>query len=276
MSFNEVVIRGGLGNQLFCLFHAYKILLNNENVSLNLASYDLSNRNDRKFILDNLYPPLKKEFRISNGINSYFLFLYALCIEKFLMRNSIKRLPGDKTFCIKYWLDHFIHSGYFQKVTNSELDIRALKMLKTNLYPYIKSEKNNCLAIHIRRGDYLNKRHSSHGLIKEKDILNEARKLLNQKKYSGITIFTDSPDKVNIDIFKNLHNKISLDKGGKDFQVFKRMCNHSGLIASNSSFSLWAGILGSIKDFSIPNFWMRNIKSNLLGFDYLQRYECKI
>ena len=276
MSFNEVVIRGGLGNQLFCLFHAYKILLNEENVSLNLVSYNLSKRNDRKFVLENLYPPLSREFRISNGINSYFLLFYALFIEKFLMRNFTNRLPGDKTFCAKYWSSHFIHSGYFQKITNSELDIRALKLLQRNLYPYIKSEKNNCLAIHIRRGDYLNKRHSSHGLIQEKDIYDEARKLLKQKQYSGITIYTDSPDKVNIGIFNNLHNNIFLDKGGNDFEVFKRMCNHSALIASNSSFSLWAGILGSIKDFSIPNFWMKNVESNLIGFDYLQRYKCKL
>lgn len=276
MSFNDVVIRGGLGNQLFCLFHAYKILLNEENVSLNLASYHLSKRNDRNFILENLYPSLKREFKIRNGINAFFLFIYALFAEKILMSNSIERLPGDKTICVKYWTNHFLHSGYFQKVTNSELDIKALKLLQKNLYPYIKSKKNNCLAIHIRRGDYLKKRHSNHGLIKEKDIYKEARKLLSKKKYSGITIYSDSPDKINVDIFRNLHKKIILDEGGNDFEVFKRMCNHSGLIASNSSFSLWAGILGSIKDFSIPNFWMKNVKSNVIGFDYLHRYECKI
>ena len=40
MSFHEVIIKGGLGNQIFCLFYAYKLSLKyDEKICLNLANY---------------------------------------------------------------------------------------------------------------------------------------------------------------------------------------------------------------------------------------------
>ena len=54
------------------------------------------------------------------------------------------------------------------------------------------------------------------------------------------------------------------------------MSNHKGLVASNSSFSLWAGILGNIKYFSIPYFWMKNVRSSVMGLDNIPRYKCHI
>ena len=73
-----------------------------------------------------------------------------------------------------------------------------------------------------------------------------------------------------------MHKNIIIDKGGNTFEVFKRMINHKGLIASNSSFSLWAGLLGDMDYFSIPYFWMHNIKSELLGLENINRFSCNI
>ena len=79
-----------------------------------------------------------------------------------------------------------------------------------------------------------------------------------------------------LNIFKSLHKNLLIDKGGHPIEVFKRMANHKGLVASNSSFSLWAGILGNIKFFSIPYFWMKNVRSSLIGLDNIPRYKCHI
>ena len=54
------------------------------------------------------------------------------------------------------------------------------------------------------------------------------------------------------------------------------MSSHKGLIASNSSFSLWAGLLGNIKIFTLPDFWMRDVKSSIIGLDNIPRYKCFI
>ena len=277
MKKHEVIIKGGLGNQLFCLFYAYKLSLeSNVKVSLNLNNYFFSERKDRSFILENLYPSLFKHFIKSDKILSKFLFLYSKIHEKIFISQKKDRLLGDKPFYINYWPKRFIHSGYFQKINYSDLEQKALDFMKNSIDPIYKKNKSNFLAIHLRRGDYLTKNHSIHGIILEEYLVEEASKILNNNDFDGITIFSDSPNSVEYDKFDRLHHNIVIDKGGDPIEVFKRMLNHKGLIASNSSFSLWAGLLGDIEIFSIPYYWMKNTKSDLLGLDKINRFNCKI
>ena len=274
---HQIIFKGGLGNQLFCLFYAYKILNKyNTRVCLNLSNYSFSNRTDRSFLMERLYPPLFDEFTIKSSNFSKFLFLYARILEKYFFGSKNERLPGDKCFKINYYPNKFIHSGYFQRITNSKLDRKCLGLLKRKLSPYLLSEKNNNLAIHIRRGDYLSKAHSMHGIIDEKFLVKESEKQFRKQDFDGITIFSDSPELINLNYFKTLNKNIIIDKSVDPILVFKKMANHKGLIASNSTFSLWAGILGEIKNFSIPYYWMKNIKSAILGLEDINRYECEI
>ena len=276
MSHCEVIVRGGLGNQLFCLLHAYRLLLSNNQVSLNLASYSINRREDRRFILEKLSPLLSEEFRLNRAKSAYFLFIYAYLTEKYLIKLNTDRLPGDKSFSLNYLPNRFLHSGYFQKIDKSNLDIKALKLMFKKISPYLRGIKSENLAIHLRRGDYLHKKHIIHGIVSEKDIFEESKKQIKNDHYSGITIFSDSPNLINLDIYKSLHHNVVFDQGGDSFEVFKRMMNHKGLIASNSSFSLWAGILGKIKNFSIPFFWMKNTESSLIGLKHIPRYDCDL
>ena len=156
------------------------------------------------------------------------------------------------------------------------MDKNSLKLIKKKISPYLSCEKNNNLAIHIRRGDYLSKKHSLHGIIDQKFILKASKKLLAKQDYEGITIFSDSPELIDLNYFKLLNKNITIDKGGDPIKVFKRMANHKGLIASNSSFSLWAGILGEINYFSIPYYWMKDVKSSIIGLEDINRYECEL
>ena len=274
---HQIIFKGGLGNQLFCLFYAYKILNKyNTRVCLNLSNYSFSNRTDRSFLVERLYPPLFDEFTKKSSNFSKFLFLYARILEKYFFGSKPERLPGDKCFKINYYPNKFIHSGYFQRITNSKLDRKCLGLLKEKLSPYLLSEKSDNLAIHIRRGDYLSKAHSMHGIIDEKFLVKESEKQFRKQDFDGITIFSDSPELINLNYFKTLNKNIIIDKSVDPILVFKKMANHKGLIASNSTFSLWAGILGEIKNFSIPYYWMKNIKSAILGLEDIHRYECEI
>ncbi len=275
MNFHEVIIKGGLGNQIFCLFYAYKLSLKyDEKICLNLTNYSFCSQKKRAFILHLLYPPLVNEFKLSTNLISKILYLFIRFFEKFFIKENNNYVPGDNPFCINYWKKKYIHSGYFQKIDESELDNKCFALIKEKFIPYIKKRKYNYLAIHIRRGDYLTSKHSIHGIINEKYFLKEAVKLLSEDYYDGIKIFSDSPDLIEKDIFKDLHKNIIFDEGGEPIEVFKRMANHKGLIASNSSFSLWAGILGDIENFSIPYYWMQNVKSSMLGLKYIKRYKC--
>ena len=277
MQKHEVIIKGGLGNQLFCLFYAYKISLElNIKVSLNLSNYLFSKRKDRCFILESIYPSLFDDFIKSDNSLSKFLLIYSKIYEKIFVSQIPDRLPGDNPFFINYWPKRFIHSGYYQKINYSDLEKRSLDLMKNRIDPILMKNKSNFLAIHLRRGDYLSKNHSIHGIILEKYLFDEARRIINKNDFEGITIFTDSPNLIDYREFDNLHQNIVIDKGGDTKGVFTRMLNHKGLIASNSSFSLWAGLLGDIKIFSIPYYWMKNIKSDLIGLDKINRFNCKI
>ena len=274
---HEVIIRGGLGNQLFCLFYAFKISRKLKiKVSLNLLNYVFTKRKDRVFLLNYLFPFILDEFEINTRITIFncLLFYYSKLFEKLFVRSISGRIPGDNPFYINYWPNKYLHSGYFQKIDDSELDSKCLKLFKNKFAPFIIEKTYNYLAIHIRRGDYLTKKHSMHGLISEEYLFEESKKQLANYKFDGITIFTDSPDLIDIDIFKYLHKNTVIDKGGDPMDVFRRMANHKGLIASNSSFSLWAGILGDIDYFVLPYYWMKNVESSLLGLENIPRYKC--
>ena len=274
---HEVIFKGGLGNQLFCLLEAYKILLkNNTNVYLNLTNYSFCQRDDRSFLLESLFPSLFDEFKLSTSLFSKLLFLYSRIFEKIFIKNDSIRLPGDKSFTINYFPNRYLHSGYFQKILDSELERKCIDIIKKDFSQYLNKNKNNNLAIHLRRGDYLYKSHSIHGVIDEKYVFEESKKLFMQNDFSGITIYSDSPKLLDLNIFKELHKNINVDNSEDTIEVFKKMANHKGLIASNSSFSLWAGILGEIKYFAIPYYWMKNTRSSLLGLDYIPRYFCDL
>lgn len=277
MKKHEVIIKGGLGNQLFCLFYAYKLSLElNRKVSLNLSNYFFSKRKDRAFILESIYPTLFNDFIKSDNSLSQFLFIYSKIYEKIFVSPIPDRLPGDYPFILNYWPRRFIHSGYYQKINYSELENRSLNLMRNKIDTILKKKKSNFLAIHFRRGDYFSNNHSIHGIIMEKYLFAEAKKILDKNDFDGITIFSDSPNLIDYRKFKFLHKNILIDRGGDQVEVFKRMLNHKGLITSNSSFSLWAGLLGDIKIFSIPYFWMKNTKSDIIGLNKINRFNCKI
>ena len=119
MKDNEVIVKGGLGNQLFCVFFAYKLLLNQKNkVHLNLTNYLINKRKDRVFVLDNLYPSLTRELKIRRGIFSKCLYFFVKFYELFFVEENPNTLPGDNPFIINYWPNRYIYSGYFQQINN--------------------------------------------------------------------------------------------------------------------------------------------------------------
>ena len=274
---HEIIFKGGLGNQLFCLFQAYKILIKYKaKVFINLANYSFSKREDRKFLINKLYPPLCEEFPESSKTFAKIIFVTSRVLEKYFVLQSDERLPGDKSFSINYFPNRYLHSGYFQKIYNSDLDKEALELIIKKFSPYISKKKNRNLAIHIRRGDYLSKDHNIHGIINERFLINESKKQMLKTEFKGITIFSDSPELIDLRKFRELHRDICIDPGGSAIEVFKRMANHKGLVASNSTFSFWAGILGGINNFSIPYYWMKNVKSSLIGLEDIYRYKCEL
>ena len=278
MKTHEIIVRGGLGNQLFCLLQGYRFLLEeNCNVVFNISNYEINKNINRKFCLDLIYPDIKRQYKIETGKKSFIKYLFINSLSKLQTDVDANNLAGDKTIKLNYLPSKFLHLGYFQHINHRKNDQESLSEMLSKLQPIIlKKQKVNHLAIHLRRGDYLLKKHNIHGLIPEDYLYKEAEYFLSKGNFDGITIFTDSPNLINIKKFDRLNVKVKIDQGGDAIEVFCRMCNHNSLIASNSTFSLWAGIIGQIKNFSIPYYWMKGIKSDLLGLNNVRRYLCHL
>lgn len=274
----EFILRGGLGNQLFILLEAYKVLLSrNDLVLLNLAEYSRGGRPDRSFSIPQLLPDLFSAFGIAEGFLAEQRYYLCKGLSKF--RSNISsdiRLPGDTPMRIKFPNSSILHFGYFQFIDDTTLTLSALERFRALIAGRLDFRESTRLAVHVRRGDYLLPKHKLHGLIREEDQLIEVNRLMMTGKFEGITIFTDSPDLVNISVFKQYCKNVNVDPGGRPHEVLVRMASHGGIVASNSSFSLWAGLLSGDSCFSLPDYWMPGIKSDRLGLSWVRRFGCTL
>lgn len=273
----EFILQGGLGNQLFIALEAVRFKrLYLEEICINTADFKKNKVRDRGLCIHKLMP----------GLLNYFSFYDDRYAEARLMLAKIKgrlfapsiasnRLPGDATLVSNWAPGYRSYRAYFQYVNNSSIDECALSLMR-DFFSEHKTKKVNKLAVHVRRGDYLLPQHAIHGLISVDAIVNEVRNALSMHQYSGVTIFTDSPELITSDIFSDLGVDVEIDPGGSPIDVIIRMASHLGILAANSSFSLWAGLLGEPDYFSIPEFWMPGIESNMFNIKNAKRYSCTL
>jgi hypothetical protein len=275
---SEIIIRGGLGNQLFSILEAYRLLLlEGGYIALNLSEYQSKKRLDRAFEIDQNLPQLLAPFGVKRGVAARIRLLLGKIYEKLANRqHRADRLPGDNPVDFSIFGVVRIFVGYYQNISSSEIDRSALEKMKIFFSEYGLQHSINRLAIHVRRGDYLLPKHKIHGLVEIHDLCLEAKRALAIRKFDGLTIFTDSPELLDMSEFESLNADILVDIGGTPYDVLKRMSMHSGIIASNSSFSLWAGLLGCPKYFSLPQYWMPGVESSRLGLDWVRRYPCTL
>ena len=175
-------------------------------------------------------------------------------LTKYIKYNNalIRTMPASELFFKKYRAD------LLKKFTlREELDTINKKMLAK-----IKSHKNS-VAIHIRRGDYVN--HKSFGGVCEKEYFEEA-----MKKFIGledIHFFVFSNDinwvKENIKFpapytFVNINDE---ENGYKDMWLMKH-CSHT--IIPNSTFSWWGAWLNENPNKIViaPKCWSRGCGKN--------------
>lgn len=274
----EIICQGGLGNQLFIVLEAFRQLgVQRQKVVLNLCDYRFRGRHDRPFVMHKLLPGLENYFQFKNNWYASAKYFLAKTFAKFKCRsNSPCRLPGDVPFSIKLPFYSSINYGYFQRITDSSVDIAALTNLKGLYEQRLNDNKEPMLGVHVRRGDYLLQKHSMHCIIPVKSLLEEVKYALSLHEFKAITLFTDSLDLVDFNEFSCFGLPVYVDSGGIATEVFRRLASHSGIIASNSSFSLWAGLLGKPDFFSIPRWWMHGVNSSRLGLPWVRRYQCTL
>lgn len=272
----ELIAQGGLGNQLFIVMQACRLIRGGDKVFINTSDFLLNKRYDRAFLVDSFLPELFSRVEVKKGFFPKLRYFLMRVLKKILSQEvNEKRLPGDSPFSVTL-LGCNIQWSYFQHIDDSLMDQKALSDMRNAYAHNLSPSRRSRLAIHIRRGDYLFAEHHIHGLISIEDLIAEARVALTTFTVSNITIFTDSPDLINIEDFLCLGVPVQLDEGGGAIEVMHRLSSFGGIIASNSSFSLWAGLLGDPIYFSIPQWWMPGVSSDRLQLPGIRRYLCTL
>lgn len=249
-------MQGGLGNQVCILSMAYEYLYKGHKVIIDLSSYQ--NNPHRPFQLNKYFD--LSEFKIREGnLLSFIFFRFLNKLMEIINKNEINF----------FFLNSIFYFGYFQ----DNID-RRTKNLKKN-FKFKNLIKHNSLCIHLRRGDYtLNKFKKFHGIVSTKNILQaiESNKEFIITNFSDISVITEEKD-IN---FPQVIHGISVNIfNGSDHEAFIHMISSKGLIASNSTFSLIAGLLQKKLLFIIPSQWFIKRKSNFLGKSF-KRYPCTL
>ncbi len=275
---HELILTGGLGNQLFVVLEAVRrSLAAGRPVLLNAAEYKAAGRADRPLVVGQLLPGLGQVVELATGLPSQYRYWASRIMRRLgIVHFEPLGLPGDAVSTSMTFPGWRTHAAYFQYFTGSQLDLRALELLKSLFLPEQVQSRPDCLALHVRRGDYLLAQHSVHGTVPLTAILDEARRAIEEGGFGAVTVFTDSPEQLEVTALGRLSVPFSIDEGGDPVMVFKRMAAHGGIVASNSSFSLWAALLGAPRYFSIPAAWMKGIDSAVLGFPDARRYPCTL
>ena len=284
--FLTVNCQGGLGNQLFQFIIGYILAKTNKiNLRINIERY---NSYDKQFELER-FPEIYKlnipKIKNDNFFSKINLYLY----HKFY---KILKISGIYKF-INYFF--FLDKQEFEKspfVFNGNLlEKKILKnvsiigffqsekyfihykkiVLKLFSFPKIKDKlvqkhlnliKNkNSVAIHIRRGDYLNnpKARYFHGILGENYYKKSISFIKKKVKNPIFFIFSDDIElvKKNHPFFNNKKYIFTDTKSSINDLYLMSNCKH--FIIANSTFSWWGAWLSKNKNKIVcaPKRWVR-------------------
>jgi len=274
-------ITGGLGNQMF-QFAAAFALAQQKNTTIGIDLSDINTKEGKKnFTYRNFQ--LDRTFNISNyEIVPSFTYSFLTenkitdKIKRLFVKGSVfyeKHLTFDSTF-FNAKPNAFIE-GYFQSekyFKDFEKEIRQQFSFKQN--PNFKTKNLldnlkdiNSIAIHIRRGDYVNNKaiNSMHGACS----LDYYKKALNHFDLNEHKLFFFSDDinwvKENFN-FIDINKSTFIDWNDDDnaWQDMLIMSKCKNFIIANSSFSWWGAWLSinSTKKVIAPKQWFNDKNKN--------------
>lgn len=184
--------------------------------------------------------------------------------KKWIQEESIRYFDQIKTISSNAYLHGYWQSEKYFK--NYEDDIKEIFSfenidLSNKDKEIIKSMKNNpSVSLHIRRGDYTNKKNQNIFNILDVNYYLNALNNIKRNYPEYITyIFTDDPEWVSNNIIKELKESVlvSHNKGEDSFKDMILMSNADHNIIANSSFSWWGAWLNNNPEKIViaPKIW---------------------
>ena len=243
----EVLLRGGLGNQLFG-WAAGMNLANRIGFPLHLVTreYQSGANQIRKFELDQLL-----NSRVTSGpdVNS---------------RKSFREKGFSYDVAIEAISKPIVLDGYFQSAryfSQSKNDILAALRKTEDFRRGSAAHRQDFIGVQIRRGDYLNPIQSSfHGVVPEEHFLRVIPLLRALVGPLPVRVFSDDLE-VATAFSGNLPGTYAHSPGPTESSLETLGCLSSAkaLAISNSSFGWWAAYLSGKKVPVItPRPWFRN------------------
>lgn len=286
----SLILGGGLGNQMFQYACARNLQIEfGIEFEYNTYNYDIDNTEieERGFSLNHLRiskPDNIQCTKIAKESND----LYRLCLKQHviarkLLPASISLKIMEKAGCICTIGDPYsfypitirkingiIHGGfqsekYFNKnaqVIKQELQVNEVL---NNLNQKLANQmlKSESVAVHIRRGDYLDPRYQHLNICDANYYRKSVKYIMDHVNNPTFYIFSNSH--TDITWIRNNYtffplNTVYVDQNNKDYQELQVMYHCKHFIISNSTFSWWAQYLSlnSNKIVIAPDIWNKS------------------
>lgn len=262
----NVSITGGLGNQMFQYAFGYSYA-KKHGEKLILDVFYIGRDNQRKLGIDRYNISYRKKSRLRGAV------YYAV---RKLIKNGIRlrtwngiyhaimevspldymEIDGRNLFANGNW----IHLKYFEDYRSDLLkEFRYLGNLNEDQRLLLdKIKKENSLAVHVRRGDYLKPENSAYKVVGKEYYEQSIDYLRGQADISNIYFFSDDIEWCK-DQFGDLLNTVFVDSkiSGDPYIDLELMRNCNYFIIANSTFSWWGSWLCEREDkiMVAPKIW---------------------
>jgi hypothetical protein len=293
-----LVLRGGLGNQLFQVAAALKLaeggkILVNKSLGSVRSTHGLAdilyfrlpenvtfvdfrfNKFLEKLLSVNLRLGLKSRGRnlnkpILRTIEIFSDLCFTIYFKKPTHLINAKNI-GD--FSVKLRNHRNLLNGYFQSEEWANASTTQSKFLSPTLAAtsqrladlLIDVQRDRPIILHIRRGDYSFE--PDIGILDYRYFRNAIEKLETLTPVRNIWIFSDEPNSVLIDSFvpSNFNGRIIEEPNLSPAETLELMRHGTAYVISNSTFSWWAAFLSyhrnAITIMPVP--WFKNQESPL-------------
>lgn len=261
-------LQGGLGNQLFQIFHLMALAMQYKSKWFIVPTKTIGKRPS---YWTTMFSKLRPWFRTA------YIYPANSCSENqfYSMTETIRNLTIISTYVVLfgYFQDYRLFNNYFKEICHV-LDIEALQRYASTIYtiPY-----DTTTSMHFRYGDY--KTLSTHYNILEYSYYRAALYHIvysqsNTTQLSHVLVFYELADyadvvaivdRLKIDpVFKNITFTF-VDTNIPDWTQMMMMSNCKHNIIANSTFSWWGAYLNPHPDKMVcfPSVWYRSELSHI-------------